>query len=689
MTLRYKLVCLMDKTNCLPDESGNAFLKIGLPLLLLALLTGAIYSNSLDAPFAFDAGHYIESDTAIRMTELSWEQIKTAAFESVPKKRFLANLSFAFNYYFDRYDVFGYHLVNILIHLCCGICLLFFVKATLACTSAGQAELPKGLTPGIAALLTALLWIAFPINPGAVTYIVQRMTSLAVMFFILCLWLYVLGRLEFQRHRFSAKSIALFAGCALAGICAFATKENTATLPIVILLYEFFFFQDMKIRITRRKALWLAGGAIVFATIALFYLGENPLDRILSAYNRRDFTLGERVMTEWRIILYYISLFFWPAPWRLNLDYDYPLSYHITNPSTTLIALLAILSLIALAVLTARRHRILAFCLLWFFINLAIESSIIGIELIYEHRTYLPFMMLCLMAFLLVAKISSRPRMPIAILCILILGFSVWTFQRNQTWRNPVTFWMDGIKKSPHDGRLYANTGHEYMKQDKYKEAIPYYNSALNLWSEKQAHRYGARTHFHLGAAYTKTGQPENALLHFRKAIALGPKHTKAHFNLAQLLAEKGDVETAKRHYKKVIEIEPDFTDAHVNLGNIYARKGNYDKAADHFRQALKYEPQKKEAHLNLAMACVVQQDYAMAAQVFEQMLAYNPANPSIYYNIACMHALQNQPEKAVSWLKKAVAHGYENWEYLKRDKDLENIRETQYYQKLLGSGGD
>ncbi|MDZ7832234.1 MAG: tetratricopeptide repeat protein [Desulfobacterales bacterium] len=584
----------MDKANCLPDKSGNAFLKIVLPLLLLALLTGAIYSNTLDAPFVFDAGGYIQNDSAIRMTELSWEQISTAAFESVPKKRFLANLSFAFNYYFGKYEVLGYHLVNILIHLCCGIFLFLFVKTTLSRTPAGRAALPPGLSAPAVAFLTAALWLAFPINTGAVTYIVQRMTSLAVMFFILSMLLYVLARLSFQANRFSGRTITLFTGCLIAGLCAFATKQNTATLPILILLYEFFFFQDLKLRLSRRKALWLAGGLILFAGVALFYLGENPLDRILSAYNRREFTLPERVMTEWRIIVYYISLFFWPVPWRLNLDYDYPLSYHLANPLVTSLSLFAIISLIILAVFISRRHRIIAFCMLWFFINLAIESSVIGIELIYEHRTYLPFMMLSLAAVVIAGKISRRPKIPAAVLGIVILVFSVWTYQRNTIWQEPIAFWVDGIKKSPRDGRLYANTGHEYLQQDKYKQAIPYYQSALSLWTKNQERRYGPKTHFHLGAAYTKTGQPEKAESHYRKAIALGPKHAKAHFNLAQLLTEKGNMESAAHHYKKVIEIEPDYTDAHVNLGNIYARESDYNKAKDHFHRALKYEPQKK-----------------------------------------------------------------------------------------------
>jgi len=608
-----------------------------IPFIYLLLLAGAgflIYSNTLDSPFVFDAKSYILDDTAIRMTDFSWEQVKTAAFESVPKKRFLDNLSFAFNYYFDQYDVFGYHLVNIAIHVLCAICLLFFVKTTLARTPAGRSELPAGMAPGTVALLTALLWLAYPIHTGAVTYIVQRMTSLAVMFFILCLWLYVLGRLAWQAHGLSRRSIALFAGCMLAGLCAFATKQNTATLPIVILIYEFFFFQDLKVNITRRQALWLAGGTLVFAAIALFYLGENPLDRILSSYTRREFTLGERVMTEWRIIIYYISLFFWPAPWRLNLDYDYPLSYHLTNPSVTLVALLAILGMLLLVIFIARRHRIIAFCMLWFFVNLAIESSVIGIELIYEHRTYLPFMMLCLMAVILIGKIASRPKIPIAVLCIIILGFSVWTFQRNQIWQNPITFWMDGIKKSPLDVRPYANIGYQHMKNGRYKAAIPYYESALNRWMNQGGIIEGDKLSFQTGLAFMQTGQPEKAISYFRKAVDLNPEHLKAHYHLAGLLHKKGNNTKAIAHYKRVIEIEPDHVKAHNSLGNVFAQQGQFNEAIAHFKKVVQIHPDYESAYLNLGNALARIGRFQEAINNYEQVLAINPHHKNARQNL-------------------------------------------------------
>jgi len=674
----------MNKVKWLSTKSDNTPIWTCLSLLAITLLTVLIYANTLNSPFVFDDGNFILGDSAIQMSEISWDAIATAAFESVPKKRILANLSFAFNYYFGEYNVAGYHVVNIAIHLLCAIFILFFVKTTLSLEAASKSEMPPGLSPMAVAALTALLWLAYPVHTGAVTYIVQRMTSLAALFFIISLWLYALGRIEWQKKGGSRRSIILLSSCGLAGICAFATKQNTGSLPLVILLYEFFFFQDLKWRLTRRRAMWLAAGLIIFAAIAIFYLGENPLHRILVQYNNREFTLNERIMTEWRVIIYYLSLFFWPAPWRLNLDYDYPLSFNLTNPSNTILALLAIIGMVILAAYAARRHRIMAFCIFWFLINLLIESSVIGIEIIFEHRTYLPFMMLCLMAVLLIGKIKTRPHLPVALLCMIILGFSLWSYQRNAIWENPIKFWKDSMTKSPFDARPYANIGHEYMKQHRYKNAIPHYESALNLWKNRRLRIEGEKLYFHLGVAYTKTGQLEKAKTSFQNAISRDSKHAKAHYNLAQLFLHKGDMENAALHYEKAIEIEPVNPDARVNLGNIYARKGNYEKATKHYHEALKYNRKLKEASFNLAVAYSLQEKYDMAIHTFKQILTYHPDNPSIYYNIACMHSLKNQPKQAVSWLKKAIENGYTNLEYLKSDPDLDNIRSTKYYRDFI-----
>jgi hypothetical protein len=122
--------------------------------------------------------------------------------------------------------------------------------------------------------------------------------------------------------------------------------------------------------------------------MALF--GMKYFVELVEGYKIRDFTLGERLLTQSRVVLYYLSLLVYPHPSRLNLDYDFPVSHSLLDPPTTLISLLAIAALLVLSVWKARESRLLSFSILWYFGNLAIESSIFPLEMVYEHRLYLP-----------------------------------------------------------------------------------------------------------------------------------------------------------------------------------------------------------------------------------------------------------------------------------------------------------
>ena len=104
----------------------------------------------------------------------------------------------------------------------------------------------------------------------------------------------------------------------------------------------------------------------------------------------REFTLEERVLTQFRVVLYYLTLLVFPHPSRLNLDYDFPISKTLLDPPTTLICILIIAGLIGYSIWVAKRKPVLSYFILWYFGNLVIESSIFPLEMVYEHRLYLP-----------------------------------------------------------------------------------------------------------------------------------------------------------------------------------------------------------------------------------------------------------------------------------------------------------
>jgi len=155
-------------------------------LLLLAALILTVYSHTLRGPFVYDDALNILDNKYIRITDLTMEGIMSAGFDGPSGRRPVSNISFALNYFFHKYDVFGYHIVNIFIHLLTTVLFYYFVKITLRVLS-----YPR---PVLTAFAAALIWCVNPVHTQSVTYVVQRMNSMAAMFYILSILLYVKGR---------------------------------------------------------------------------------------------------------------------------------------------------------------------------------------------------------------------------------------------------------------------------------------------------------------------------------------------------------------------------------------------------------------------------------------------------------------------------------------------------------------
>jgi hypothetical protein len=191
------------------------------------------------------------------------------------------------------------------------------------------------------------------------------------------------------------------------------SKENVAILPLFIALYDFYFFQKFDLSPKGKKILiGLVAGLFILGAFGLIIWGKRYINVIIEGYQYRTFTMSERVLTQFRIVLYYITLLIYPHPSRLNLDYDFPISRTILDPSTTLISILIVAGLIGYSIWTAKKRPVLSFCILWYFGNLVIESSIFPLEMVYEHRLYLPavgpFVLFSLMVIRGIEKIKNK-----------------------------------------------------------------------------------------------------------------------------------------------------------------------------------------------------------------------------------------------------------------------------------------
>ncbi len=555
---------------------------VGLTVFLVFL----IYSSNLEGPFVFDDGRNIKDNPAIRLIDLSWPGLKEAATNSPLHNRPLAYVSFALNYYFDGYRTVGYRLVNILIHILAGVFLYLFLETTLG----SPALQPRFGNNRWLPYIAVLIWLVHPLHTQSVTYIVQRMNSMAAMFYILSMLCYARARLA----QVLAFKWLLAAACLMSGILALATKETAATLPGFILIYEWFFFQDLSREWLKRYLPVIAGVAILLIGIAFIYLGGHPLEKILSRYELRNFTATQRLMTEFRVVILYLTLLLFPHPNRLNLDYDFPLSNSLVDPVTTLLALLAITGLVAGALWLARKERLISFCLLWYCGNLAIESSIIGLEIVFEHRTYLPSMMISLMTIILVNRYLKSSLLKVAAICSVTLVFAAWTYERNATWRNPVSLWRDVVAKSPHKVRPHNNLGNALKHQGKYEEAIDHFNKALAI------NPGYAKAHNNLGTVLAAQGKTEEAIKHFGIALYINPGYAAAHSNVGVALAGRDELEKAIVHFREALRLAPNYAKVHSNLGAALVRQGKLQEALEHLYIALKLKPDDVQTYKNL-----------------------------------------------------------------------------------------
>ena len=546
--------------------------RSALVLLVFIILGFLIYSNTLDVPFYFDDRPNIVENPYVRLTDLTSKNIACATFKSPLSNRPVANLSFALNYYFHQYNVAGYHAINIVIHIITGILLYFFIKTTLSIPSLRS----RYKHHASIAFFAALIWLVHPIQTQSVTYIVQRMNSMAAMFYILSFLLYVKGRLVKENQ----KAWPWFAGCALAGLLALGSKEISATLPFFILLYEWYFLQDLSKAWLKRSIPYFMGAFVVFGLLVLLYLGSNPLEHILSGYEHRDFTLTQRVLTQFRVVTYYISLLVYPSPARLNLAHDFSLSCSFIDPVTTSLSLVSIMALIALAVLIAKKERLISFGILWFFGNLTIESSVIPLEIIFEHRLYLPSMFACLMTVTLAYQCKIPDWLRAGLLCAVIAVFSFWTYERNHVWIDEVTLWKDCAQKSKENARPHNNLGNALFRQGKLDEAIAHYYEVIRI---KPNHFLA---HNNLGVALGQQGSFEKSISHFYKALQIKSDYAEAHNNLGLVLTRQGKVNEAIAHFYKALQIKPDYAKAHYNLGMAYSSKGLSDRAFKEIKRA-------------------------------------------------------------------------------------------------------
>jgi len=583
------------------------------PFGLIFFLLLIIYWNSFHAGWQLDDRANIIDNPGLRIENLMPENLWGTFFANQGKApslyRPLPCLTFALNWYAGRGDPFGYHVVNLGCHIATA-CFLYLLMLQLLMVYYRDSHHERNKTIENVALLATILWAVNPIQTQAVTYIVQRMAIMAALF-------YVLGMLYYVKARTAQTSGTrwMYGGvCFLCLACGIGSKENAVLLPASLALIEWIFFRNGSFSFfAGPKVLVSVTATVIGALLTLYITLGRPTQYIITRYADRPFTMIERLMTQPRIVLGYLSQIFFPLPERLSIVHDVTLSTSLFNPWTTVPAIALVLVLIVGAISLTRRMPLLSFAVLFFFLNHVVESTLLPLELVFEHRNYLPSLFLFLpiaagfhIILVRLPRNSLRRTGTVGIMIAIIFGLVFFTHTRNKDWATWESLWRDAAIKAPLSSRPLVNLGVQLAWRDNptpanYRHAQVLFQHSLTLSQNRvkeQAEILG-----NIASVYSFQGNYEKAIEIYLQALTIDPEFHKNRTDLITPLIMSARFEEAALQSQYLIEAKPDNPDYLNTQGFILLLQGKNEAATACFQSALKKGLTSASLLMNLGVA--------------------------------------------------------------------------------------
>lgn len=542
--------------------------------LLLAFLGFLLYSPSFHGKWVYDDNPAISANDSLADTE-------GAAKRALAGRRTFTDFTFALNRKAGGLDPFGYHLVNVAIHVLCAF-LVFRLGRRLAARAPGG-ESRARFVPFAA----ALLFLCHPLFSQAVAYTAQRYTSLATLFYLLSLELY----LEARRAGSARVWIASFASAFLGMRC----KEFAFTLPVAIVLAELWFHRGRERRLGAALPFLLLLPLIPLSLLRT----DEGVGRNITAANlaalRETAGIGRwsYLATQSVVLLRYLGLLFVPV--GLTIDHGQEVLGDFGRPAA--LGATAVLAAITFAAWRGRRRfPLLAVGWAWFLLTSSVESSIVPIrDVMVEHRMYLPS------TILLVAVAAAIGRLPKrgVVLAVLLVPLAFGTWSRAKTWSDPVLLWEDAAAKTPGQARPYVNLALAHRREGRFERAAELYEKALSLDGTLVEAMYG------FGLSLEGTGRREEALHVYRRAREVAPDYGPAYDAEAELLNRMGKTADAVRLLRRGLELCGEEPRRLHLIGDYSVELGNIEEGGRYYRRALRMDGDDERAAIGVARSLI------------------------------------------------------------------------------------
>lgn len=574
---------------------------------LAPLSVGAVgfllYVHTLSSPFRLDDYHTIVENLHIRTLG------DPLALLIHAKTRALTLFTFALNYAVHEDRLFGYHLVNTLIHAANGV--LVYWLALLLCRAPALAGRHEAAQARWLGLLAGVLFVAHPLQVQAVAYIVQRLESLAAGFYLLSVALYIEARLRRSARR---NWSGWYAASLAVGVLGTFAKETVVTLPGAVVLIEICLFRGRRANrpgIAARIALaapYVLVGLLVPLTLLILTPTRGAFGTDLSPLSGAapGQSQWEYFITQFRVVAAYLRLTLLPA-WQ-SFD-PYVRTSRTLWEGVTLGSLAALALILGAAVSSVRRWPLQAVGVLWVFLTLSPTSSVVPIfDLMFEHRMYLPLagaaLTLAAMftgAWRLLQRRGLPARAAVACVVAVVVLFGALTIRRNWTWMDGDRLWADTVRKSPGKSRPYVNFGVSQKRGGAADKAMLLFLRVLR--ADAKYRERNADVWNNAGDILIARGLNDHAMVFLKMALWLDPNYGQAHNNLAVLAVARGRFNEALQEARLAAARAPHLSSAHINQGAVYFKTQRPTKALAAFLQAQHLEPRNPLTAENVASA--------------------------------------------------------------------------------------
>ncbi len=389
-------------------------------------------------------------------------------------------LSFALNSWWSgELDSVAVKRLNIFIHVLTGFALFFFFRSLLLALGYGagipdnsrtaptpSASIPDFKSAELLAGAAAIVWLAHPLHVSTVLYAVQRMAQLSTLFVFVGLWYFTAVRRRWaERGASLGELLASGLWLGLIGVLATLSKENGALLPAMILVVEVSVFKGLWAGRENSSLNRIAWALLIIPLIIIAVLALLWPEILQAGYDNRDFTLYERLLTQGRVLWIYLGWLLTPSLNSMGLFHDdIVISTSLLSPPWPLLAWSFWLLVLVIALILRQRIPLLFFAVLFFLAGQSMESSVLPLEMVFEHRNYLPsagLMLFVVWSICVVFKRVDKPRFRLPVLALMYCVLIGLTFVRVSTWQDETRLAQVNAANHPESPRanaLFANT---------------------------------------------------------------------------------------------------------------------------------------------------------------------------------------------------------------------------------------